>query len=308
MTSQYQTPEQDMQAIVLAAGYGTRLRPYSTIRPKPLLPVRNRPLLHVLLEQLRSYDCFPVLVNSHYLGGQIDAALVAWPEVLIQRESEILGTGGSLRRALDRLDNDPVLVMNGDIYHQINLEQVYHRHLLSQNAVTLALHDYPRFNQVDVVGDRVRWFRAQAGAGLAFTGIHVIDPEAIERIPTKGYFDIIELYRQLALEGRVGFCRVDGALWRDIGTPEDYLQLHAELLADRSGWEIDPRSRIGRNVVLEGWGCIGPRAVIGDGSRLVNSVVWDGANVAPGRTYSEAIITGDPAVDGCAGNGTGGKS
>lgn len=294
-----------MQAIVLAAGYGTRLRPYSTIRPKPLLPVRNRPLLHLLLEQLRSYDCFPVLVNSHHLGEQIVEALAAWPEVLVQQEQEILGTGGSLRRALERLENDPVLVMNGDIYHQINLEQVYHRHLLSRNEVTLALHDYPRFNKVDVVGDRVRRFRAQTGAGLAFTGIHVIDPEAIGRIPARGYFDIIELYRHLALEGRVGFCRVDGALWRDIGTPEDYLQLHAELLADHSGWEVDPGARIGKDVVLEGWGCIGPGAVIGEGARLVNSVVWDGANVAPGTMCSETIITGNPTVDGCAENKAG---
>ncbi|MBM9537621.1 sugar phosphate nucleotidyltransferase [Desulfobulbus alkaliphilus] len=296
-----------MQAIVLAAGYGTRLRPYSTLRPKPLFPVRNRPLLHLLLEQLGNCACFPVLVNCHHLAAQIETALAAWPEVLVQHEHEILGTGGSLRRALDRLDNDPVLVMNGDIYHHIDLEQVYHRHLLSRNEVTLALHDYPRFNQVVVVGDRVKGFRAQPGAGLAFTGIHVIDPEAIERIPAKGYFDIIDLYRQLALEGRVGCYRVDGSLWRDIGTPEDYIQLHAELLADHPGWEIDANARVGRDVVLEGWGCIGPGAVIGDGARLANAVVWEGACIASGRKCREAIITGNATVDGWTGNGVDGK-
>lgn len=290
-----------MQAIVLAAGYGTRLRPQSNIRPKPLFPVVNRPLLHLLLEQLRGCDCFPVLVNSHHLAPQIEAALAGWPEVLAQPEAEILGTGGSLRKALNRLDNDPVLVMNGDLYHRIDLEQVYHRHLLSKNDVTLALHDYPRFNKVGVVGDRVRHFHDRIGEGLAFTGIHVIDPEAIERIPASGYFDIIDLYRDLALEGRVGFCRVDGSLWRDIGTCGDYLQLHADLLAGQPGWVIDPAARVGRDVVLEGWGCAGPGAVIGDGARLANSVIWDGAHVPPGSICKDAIVTGDAAVDGSAG-------
>jgi len=121
-----------MQAILLAAGYGTRLRPYTNVRPKPLFPVVNRSLLHLLLEQLRGCNCSPILVNCHHLAAQLEAALVDWPKVLVQFEPEILGTGGSLRKALNRLDNDPVLVMNGDIYHDIDLERVYHQHLLSK--------------------------------------------------------------------------------------------------------------------------------------------------------------------------------
>jgi len=292
-----------MQAILLAAGYGTRLRPYTNIRPKPLFPVVNRLLLHLLLEQLRACDCSPILVNCHHLAAQLQAALTAWPEVLVQFEPEILGTGGSLRKALDRLDNDPVLVINGDLYHQIDLEQVYHRHLLSKNDVTLALHDYPRFNNVGVAGELVRTFGAGAGERLAFTGIHVVDPEVLEMIPAGGFHHIIDLYQELAVQGRVGYCRVDGVLWRDIGTPADYLQLHAELLAqgqEPSGWVIDPAARIGADVVLDGWGCIGPGAVIGAGARLCRSVVWDGAQVAAGSTWVDAIVTGHPEIDAAA--------
>ncbi len=289
-----------MQAILLAAGYGTRLRPYTDIRPKPLFPVLNRPLLHRLLEQLRACDCSPILVNCHHLAEQITSALSAWPEILVQYEPEILGTGGSLRKALNRMDNDPVLVMNGDLYHRIDLEKVYHRHLLSKNDVTLAMHDYPRFNNVGVTGDRVRGFAATEGERLAFTGIQVVDPEVIEMIPENGFHHIIDLYQQLAEQGRVGFCRVDGTLWRDIGTPEDYLQLHAELLAngqDPGGWLIDPTARLGADPVLEGWGCIGPGAVIGDNVHLCRSVVWEGAEVDSGSVCSDAIITGTRAID-----------
>jgi mannose-1-phosphate guanylyltransferase len=288
-----------MQAIVLAAGYGTRLRPYTSIRPKPLFPVVNRPLLHRLLTQLDACECRPVLVNCHHLAEQIEAALADRPEILVQHEPEILGTGGGLRKALNRLENDPVLVMNGDLCHDIDLEQVYHRHLGSKNDVTLALHDYPRFNNVGIEGDRVRCFGAQAGERLAFTGIHVVDPEVIEMIPASGFHHIIDLYRQLAEQGRVGYCRVDGSPWRDIGTPADYLQLHRELLADEPSWVIDPAARIGSGVTLEGWGCIGPGAVIESGVRLSRCVVWDRAKVAAG-SFFDAIVTGNPEIDAAA--------
>jgi len=292
-----------MQAILLAAGYGTRLRPYSTIRPKPLFPVVNRSLLHLLLEQLRACNCSPILVNCHHLAAQLEAALVDWPKVLVQFEPEILGTGGSLRNALNRLDNDPVLVMNGDIYHDIDLEKVYHQHLLSKNDVTLAMHVYPRFNTVGVADGRVRNFAAQDGERLAFTGIHVVDPEVIEMIPENCFHHIIDLYQELAGQGRVGYCRVDGALWRDIGTPADYLQLHAELLAkgkEPAGWVIDPTARLGADVMLEDWGCIGPGAVIGERAHLCRSVVWDGAAVAAGSLYVDAIVTGNQEIDAAA--------
>jgi len=286
-----------MQAILLAAGFGTRLRPYTTLRPKPLFPVVNRPLLHRLIGQVQACDCRPVLVNCHHLAQQVEAALAPWPSVLVQSEPEILGTGGSLRQALDRLDNDPILVVNADLFHGIDLEQVYHRHLLSKNDVTLALHDYPRFNNVGIEGDRVRSFGQDAGERLAFTGIQVVDPEVIERIPPNRFHHIIDLYRELAAEGRIGFCRGDGAPWRDIGTPADYLQLHGELLAAEPGWVIDPSARIGSEVVLEGWGCIGPGAMIGDHARLCRSVVWDGAEVAAGSVFVDAIVTGRADID-----------
>lgn len=287
-----------MQAILLAAGYGTRLRPYTNVRPKPLFPVVNRPLLHLLLEQLRDCECTSVLVNCHHLAGQIEAALASWPQVLIQVEPEILGTGGGLRKALNRLDNDPILVLNGDLYHHIDLEKVYHQHLLSRNDVTLALHDYSRFNTVEVAEGRIRSFAGKDGERLAFTGIHVVDPEIIEMIPENCFHHIIDLYEKLAGQGRVGYCRVDGALWRDIGTPADYLQLHAELLRNEpTGWVIDPSARLGSDVVLEGWGCLGPGVVVGDGARLCRSVVWQGAMVAAGSTWMDAIVTGNREID-----------
>ena len=285
-----------MQAILLAAGYGTRLRPYTNFRPKPLFPVAGIPLLHRQLAQLRACGCAPVLVNCHHLADQIKAALVDWPEVLIQHETDILGTGGSLRLALERLNDEPVLVMNGDLYHEIDLEKVCWNHCHAGDEVTLAMHDLPRFNTVGIEGNRVRSFDNWPGPRLAFTGIHVLDPMAIERIPPGEFFHIIDLYRELARVGRIGLVRVDGALWRDIGTPEDYLALHRELLAP-TGWQIDPSAQVGVDVTLGDWGCIGADAVIGERARLSRTVVWDGARVAAASVHIDTICTGDVAIN-----------
>jgi len=287
-----------MQAIVLAAGFGTRLRPYTTVRPKPLFPVVNRMLLHRLLSQLAACDCWPVVVNCHHLPEQIEEALKDWPGVQLQVEPEILGTGGALRKALDNMDNDPILVMNGDLYHEIDPEWVYHRHLLSKNDVTLALHDYPRFNTVRVGSERVLGFTAGAQENcLAFTGIHVVDPEVLERIALGKFHHIIDLYQELAQKDCVGYCRTDSAFWYDIGTPTDYLQLHAHLLEQKGEWQIDQSAQIDEGVQFSGWGCVGAGAQVGAGAMLHNCVVWPGAEVPAGVRAEGAIITGSPEID-----------
>lgn len=278
-----------MQAMLLAAGYGTRLRPYSQIRPKPLFPVLNRPLLFHLLDQLRDYA--PLVVNCHHLSGQIQTALAQRPELRIQYEPEILGTGGSLRQACDHLQDAPLLVMNGDIFHDIDLAAIWAAHQRSGLGVTLALHDYPRFNKVGVTQDgQVRGFHAAEGEQLAFTGIHILTPEVIRMIPVGRFYHIIDLYETLAQQGQVGYCRTDGCFWRDMGTPADYLALHGELLGSSGKWLIAPSAHIGRNVFLEDWGCIGAHARIGDGARLSRCVVWDHATVLAGDIHQDAII------------------
>ncbi len=198
-----------MQAVLLAAGLGTRLRPHTLIRPKPLFPVLNQPLLHRLLDMLSTVGCTRIVVNCHHLAEQIDSSLESYPDILVQFEPKILGTGGSLALALQSLDDEPILVMNGDIVHSIDVAALYKKHCESGDGVTLAMHDYPRFNTVAVQGDRVTSFRPGSDMPqLAFTGIHVVEPEVIKRIPLDTFFHIIDLYDELAAEDRVGLQRV----------------------------------------------------------------------------------------------------
>lgn len=325
-----------MQAIVLAAGFGTRLRPYTLIRPKPLFPVLNRPLLSVLLDRLGDLDCRRIVVNCHHLAEQIQQALSCYPEVICQFEPEILGTGGSLRRALANLIDEPLLVMNGDIFHNVDLAALYQHHRRSGNKVTLAVHDYPRFNTVTVADERVLSFKPvqpdrvggplknmkspiPAGATVrpsgisgkvttgpdlvAFTGIHVVEPEVLAQIPRDRFYHIIDLYQELAGHGQVGIKRVDGAFWQDIGTPEDYLQLHRQLLAGitkmdfigegkrQGNWLVAEDVRLAAGVELRDWGCLGRGVRVGRGTILSRCVVWDGADIGLDHSIADAVVS-----------------
>ncbi len=286
-----------MQAMLLAAGFGTRLRPYTLIKPKPLFPVLNVPLLHILLDMLVRAGCERIVVNCHHLADQIEASVAGRPEVLLQYEPEILGTGGSLRKALPLFTDEPVLVMNGDIYHDIDVCSLMDAHLSADVKVTMAMHDYPRFNSVHVCDDQVVGFTGDSpGSGeelLAFTGIHVLDKEVIGRIPETGFYHIIELYQELAAAGRVGSMRFDNSFWRDIGTPADYLDLHRELLTVADGaqsWCTSDQADVAADAVLRNWGAIGPGARIGDSTGLSRCVVWENAVVKPGSQYADRII------------------
>lgn len=295
-----------MQAMLLAAGLGTRLRPYSLIRPKPLFPILNQPLLLILLRQLKDAGCSRIVVNAHHLASQIREAIAGIDEVVYQYEPEILGTGGSLRQALPRLADEPLLVVNGDIFHNVDLQALYTSHLQSGRRLTMAMHDCPRFNTVGVREDRISTFHAAAkkreDESLAFTGIYVIDPTVIRMIPEGRFVHSIDMYEELLVEGEsIGSHRVDGSYWHDIGTPDDYLTLHDKLLSQSvclplplqlpaESWLIDQAAAIGDKVDFSGWGCVG-RASIGNGARLRNCVVWDGAGVPAGAVLENRIVS-----------------
>jgi len=297
-----------MQAMILAAGIGTRLRPYTLIRPKPLFPVLNVPLLHILLDMLVQAGCDRVVVNCHHLSEQIEAAVAGRPEVILQHEPEILGTGGSLRKALPLFTAEPVLVMNGDIYHDVDVRDLMNQHVSGSFSVTMAMHDYARFNSVCVRGNQVHGFstttRILTGDLLAFTGIHVLDRKVIEQVPDFCFFHIIDLYEELARTGQVGSIRVDDCFWRDIGTPKDYLDLHGELLCsrkvDRSGckkkagsWCISEQATLPEDIVFRDWGAVGPGVKIGEGSQLTRCVVWENVNIASGQQLTDMIVCQD---------------
>lgn len=288
--------------MILAAGLGTRLRPYTLLRPKPLFPVLGEPLLRRIVGQLRRAGFTSIIINAYHLADQLLAFAQGQADIHIQQEPLELGTGGGLRMALPLFNDEPVLVTNGDIYHDIDYGEVYARHRQGGQPLTMVMHDYPRFNKVLVAGGQVRGFAGEiAGEDsshrltarrLAFTGIHCLDPHLLHAIPPACFSSIIDHYQaHLDHGGRICAMTVSGHGWRDIGTGDDYLDLHRSLLRGPHPFLVTDSVTMGRDVTLEEWGYVGAGVTIGDHVRLRRVVVWDGAVIPSGTTLSDSIVT-----------------
>ena len=291
--------------MILAAGFGARLLPYTKICPKPLFPIMNKPLLLLTIERLQRAGFDHIVVNCHYLRRQIVDLLQNLDGVLIQEENVILGTGGGLRLAMESFRDEPVLVTNSDIYHMVDYRSLYEAHQNDTASVTLAMHDFPRFNKVSVQGSRVTGFDVDTSEnkGLsAFTGLHVLNPEILTALPLLKSTSIIDLYRRLLQEKkRIRAFRTDGCYWTDIGTVHDYLALHGGLLTGAVPWwpelGLQPESPFflaegmycADTPVMRDWVCAG-RVAMGEDVHLERVVLWDGVSVPEGSRLQDTLI------------------
>lgn len=289
--------------MILAAGYGTRLSPYTDFRPKPLFPLLNIPLLVATVARLQASGINHIIINCHHLREQIREQVSAIDGIILQEESTILGTGGGLRQALDKMHNEPLLVTNGDIYHAIDYQWLYKQHLHTESKVSLAMHDYPRFNMVEVKEGRITGFKGHnLPHSMAFTGLHIIEPEVLKEIVPGEKSCIISRYQNL-LEQKCSITAVpiENTYWTDIGTPGDYLDLHRGFLTGEvpcwseigettsTPFRVSKKAKIGENMIMEDWACIGD-ATIGNNVTIARSVIWDGAEVADNSKLIDAII------------------
>ncbi|MFZ0131601.1 MAG: sugar phosphate nucleotidyltransferase [Desulfobacterales bacterium] len=226
-----------MKAMILAAGFGTRLRPYTDFRPKALFTIADQPVLDRMIRQLVAAGCRAIVVNTHHLHDQIEAfaAAVKYPVPVHTRfEPEIRGTGGAIKNVADFWDDHPFMVVNSDIVTDIDLAAVYRFHRQHPHPVTLVLHDAPAFNTVTLgPGDLITGFggsgpdgaAAAGGRLLAFTGIQVLDPDVLDLVPPDVFHSSIDTYRDLIAAGRgVKAFIATGHDWADIGTPDRYRQ------------------------------------------------------------------------------------
>ncbi len=225
-----------MKAMILAAGFGTRLRPYTDFRPKALFTIADQPVLDRMIRQLVAAGCSAIVVNTHHLHDRIEAFVAAakYPVPVRTRfEPVIRGTGGAMKNVADFWDDQPFMVVNSDIVTDIDLAAVYRFHRRHPHPVTLALHDAPAFNTVargpdDLItgfGGSGPGAPAVGGRLLAFTGIQVLDPDVLDLIPAGVFYSSIDAYRHLIAAGRgVKAFIATGHDWADIGTPERYRQ------------------------------------------------------------------------------------
>ena len=223
-----------MKALILAAGYGTRLQPITTNFPKPLFPISGRPLLDYIITALQAAGCHSIIINTHHLYKRIDDFLAEQNYSLpiqTRYEPQILGTGGAIRNVADFWDNQPFLVINSDIVTDIDLRVIYDFHLKHPHLATLVMHDCPQFNSVSIshdgfitgFGDSAQKNKSKHATQSAFTGIQVLDPAVLDFIPSSGPYSSITAYEKMIKAGR----RIKAFMsthhyWIDIGTPDNY--------------------------------------------------------------------------------------
>ncbi len=246
-----------MNAMILAAGLGTRLRPLTDTRPKALVELAGRTLLEITLTRLRTFGVTEVIINVHHFADMVIDYLKAnknfGMRIEISREEVLLDTGGGLKKAawffLDdpsRLD-DPFLLHNVDVISTIDLRRMLQFHTENHALATLAVQNRetsrpllfddhlqlsgrPIDNKNTVISSEARNLSSIQLPALAFSGIHVISPRVLPMLTEEGVFSIITSYLRLAAQGqKILAFRADQFYWRDLGRPADLTQAARDL-------------------------------------------------------------------------------
>jgi mannose-1-phosphate guanylyltransferase len=297
-------------AFVLGAGLGTRLRPLTERRPKPLIPVANRPLITYAFDHLLGCGVETLIVNTHWRAEAYhsffpDSSYRGVPLVFREERPEILETAGGIWNVRDLIGEEPFLVYNGDILCDLPLDAAIRAHFLHGNEVTLVLRSQggplqvafdAEIGRVTDIGGRVD---PSAGARFLFTGIYVVNPDFIRRIPAGEKLSVIPIFCDMIRQGApLGGIVIDDGQWRDLGARGQYLGAHAALaLQGHAPW-IDPSARVSPTAKIRGATAIGPGAQVGDHASLCDSIVWEGAEIASGTMLNHCIVTDGQLVEG----------
>lgn len=232
------TQAERMRAVILAGGKGTRLRPYTTVLPKPLLPVGEKPILELVIRQLARNGFDRIDISVGHLGQLIRTYFdqIELPEGIeldYHWEDQPLGTSGALRH-IEGLDDD-FLAMNGDVLTTLDYSQLMRFHRSQDAALTIATHEKDVPISLGVIesddGFVSDYIEKPTMHFEVSMGIYAYSPRALELIP-EGYFDFPDLVKALLAAGRKVAVYRAQARWFDIGTVEEHERAVEEIAAN----------------------------------------------------------------------------
>ncbi len=301
--------------MILAGGQGTRLRPLTLARAKPVVPVLNRPFLAWQLALLRQHGVTDVVLACSYRVDDIRSALGEAEDLGVRLryviEAEPLGTGGGVRNAAD-LTAGTVFVLNGDVLSDVDLSAMRAFHEAHGSRTTLFLtraSDPRQYGLVETGADgRLRRFREKPGGDEAITsdtinaGVYLLDAALLTRIPSGRNVSIErEFFPALIADGTPAYGWISDAYWRDIGSPSAYRAAHVDLLMGKARMPLAPRGEsrdgcwierhtyvataarlaapvvLGPDVVVQAGARVGPLAVVGERCRIAEGARVEGA-------------------------------
>src|SRR5579884_544076 len=324
-----------MKAVIMAGGEGTRLRPLTSQRPKPLVPALNMPIMEHIVLLLKQHGITDIVVTLHYLADAIEGYFgdgSEWGVNLIYSvEDTPLGTAGSVKQAEEHLKDDTFLIISGDALTDLDLEKAIGYHKQKGSVATIILSHVPNPLEFGVVitdeDGHIRRFLEKPSWGEVFsdtvnTGMYLLEPSIFEYMETAKVYDWSQdIFPRLLQEGKPLFGYImDGDYWCDVGNLQQYreaqytvLDGHTRLLRDEGGAEahaagvwvgdgcdIDPTAQI-RPPIIIGRGCkIKAEAVVGPYSVIGDhTIIEERANVHRSVLWDNVYVGVDTRLNAC---------
>ena len=228
-----------MQAMLFAAGLGTRLKEETSDKPKAMVEVGGKPLLQHAIEKLSAGEASRIVVNVHHFAPQVIDFINSrnWgvPVLISDESNKLLETGGGLKFASHLFSPDePILIYNVDILSNINLQDVIVQHTQSNAIASLVVRqrETQRYFKFDAEHNMVGWINKKTGetkisrpenfeeaTELAFSGIHIVEPQIFDFMPEEDRFSIVQVYLELAKTKSIKGYFDTSELWMDVGKP-----------------------------------------------------------------------------------------
>lgn len=304
------------QAFVLGAGKGLRLRPLTEQRPKPLVPIFQKPLITFALDHLRSFGIESFIINTHRLAEQFETAFPAREycgvPVRLLHEPDLLETGGGIKNAETALPaGEPFIVYSGDILTDIDLAPLIKEHFAAGNDVTLALRKTGLASGVAFRDGRVIDIGQRYGhAGTHdFANVSIWNPVIFSRIPAGQKISFVPVLGEWIKDGgRIGGVVLNEGKWFNIGSRDGYLEVHRTIMEEpwRPAYVTDPAWPVTRapdagiapSARLSGFYSIGVGCQIGAEVTLRDTIVWPGAEIASRSELRNCIVRAHQKAEG----------
>jgi mannose-1-phosphate guanylyltransferase len=307
-----------MQALILAGGKGTRLRPLTVYTPKPIVPVLNRPFLTYQLESLRRAGITEIILSLNYQPDKIESILGDGSEFGVSlryvTEPSPLGTAGAFRYAAREI-RETTVVFNGDILTNLDLSLVIEQHIKKKADATIVLarvENPAAYGLVETDSDcNVLAFREKPSAeelrgsklNTINAGIYILEPCVLEMIPQNENCSFeYKVFPELLSKGKKFSAYImETQYWRDIGNPESYLNAHHDLLSGTIcdiGVKIHPSSEIATTATVDSSSILGENCVIKPSAKIVNSVIGKGVLIEEKSIIENSVIWAHSKIAG----------
>ena len=297
-----------MDAVILAGGFGTRLRPWTDTVPKPLIPLLDMTLIEHTIRILPRNTIQRVIIASGYGVDQMRAYFDNFDagfEVIVVEEDQPLGTGGAIANCREHIRGPNVIVMNGDLITTVNVEEMLSHHVKSNALISISLwpvEDPTRFGVADFDHNKGLISRFQekprleeAYSNLINAGCYIVERSVIQGLSTEYHSMERDVFPGVAESGRMrGYCY--SGRFIDAGTPTSYLEAMVAAIEDNSfntggivgtSWYADPKmSKKG----IEN-SAVGTECKLGDGIRVNRSAILDGARIGD-NVYLDNCLVG----------------